>query len=235
MMGSDNIFHFKKRGTLSRKAKRLKEYRNSILIICEGEKTEPYYFKSFPASTVNVRTIGTGKNTVSLITEATNLWKDFAKEGFIYERLWCVFDKDDFPAQNYNKAFETIKNEQKKLNRTYKKKTGREIKINIAYSNEAFELWYLLHYIYFDTKISRSKYILKLKALMGKDYKKNDPEMYKRLKKIAETTNGVNGQLFAIRNAKRLRANIPKEQWHNQNPSTTVDCLVEELNRHLKK
>jgi len=234
-MGTDNLHNFKKKGRLTREIKKIKEYKNSILIICEGEKTEPNYFKSFPASTVKVETIGTGRNTLSLVEDAIKIWKKFADDGSFYERLWCVFDKDDFPAKNYNQAFETVGNAQKNLNKSYGKKTGRKILINIAYSNNAFELWYLLHYIYFDTEISRSDYITKLKSLLGKEYKKNDPEIYKILNILGTTSNWNQGQLFAIHNAKKQRKNMPQEQWQNQNPSTTVDLLVEELNQHLKK
>jgi hypothetical protein len=44
-MGNDNLHHKKRKGRVERRSSKLKEYRNSILIICEGEKTEPKYFK----------------------------------------------------------------------------------------------------------------------------------------------------------------------------------------------
>jgi hypothetical protein len=47
------------------------EPRQHFLVVCEGEKTEPNYFKRFPLppdSIVDVR--GFGANTVSLVIEA---------------------------------------------------------------------------------------------------------------------------------------------------------------------
>lgn len=51
-MGTDNIYHQKKQSKLVRKHRQDREYKNSILIICEGEKTEPNYFKSFQISNI---------------------------------------------------------------------------------------------------------------------------------------------------------------------------------------
>ena len=157
-MGSDNFYHLKKRSQLKRKSKKTKEYRNSILIICEGEKTEPNYFQSFPISNIKVKTIGTGRNTESLVDEAIKKWIEFSKEDEFYERLWCVFDRDRFSQNSYDSAFKKVNDEEKRLNRRYKRKAGRKINISIAYSNEAFELWYLLHFDYIDSALSRSEY-----------------------------------------------------------------------------
>ena len=234
-MGSDNLFHLKKRGQLKRQSSRLKEYKNSILIICEGEQTEPNYFQSFPVSNIRVKTIGTGRNTTSLVAEAVRKWKEFAHDGKFFERLWCVFDRDDFPLQLYNKAFEDIVKETRKLNRKYKKNVKREIEICIAYSNEAFELWYLLHYDYIDSTITRSEYKRMLSQRMGKEYQKNDLEIYHLLDDLSKRTNNQKGQNFANSNAERLREGYNLTDRHNHCPSTNVDALVLQLNENLKK
>ena len=46
-MGSDNLFHKRKeRRAASLRRARAKRYPyDTVLIVCEGEKTEPYYFK----------------------------------------------------------------------------------------------------------------------------------------------------------------------------------------------
>lgn len=68
-----------------------------------------------------------------------------------FDIVWCVFDRDNFPAQNFNNAFEI----------------ARHNDINIAYSNEAFELWYFLHFDYCDSAMSRDQYQEKLSDLLG--------------------------------------------------------------------
>ena len=234
-MGSDNLHHLKRKGQLRRKSHKLKEYKDSILIICEGDKTEPNYFKSFPATNIKIRILGTGKNTISLVEEAIEKWKEFAYEDRYFEKLWCVFDKDDFFSANYNQAFENISSEEYKLNKKFKKRVGREINISIAYSNQAFELWYLIHYDYIDSSIDRSEYKRMLTQRMGEKYEKNDPAMYDFLEIVSKETNDKQGQDFAISNAKKLRKSITTEIKHNHNPSTSVDILVEELNRYLKQ
>lgn len=234
-MGTDNLYYEKRKGRLARKSRKVKEYKNSILIVCEGEQTEPNYFKSFRISNIQVKTIGTGKNTNSLVIDAINKWKVFAEEQQYFERLWCVFDRDDFPQENYNQAFETIDIEAKILNRKYKRRVGRELKIAIAHSNQAFELWYLLHYNYIDSACNRSEYKRMLSDRMGKTYEKNDLKMYQTLQELSQTTNGRQGQLFAINNAKKLRDRSLSDSTYRDNPSTSVDILVEELNKYLKK
>jgi len=233
-MGSDDFFWTKKRGKLKRKSSLNKTYKNSILIVCEGEKTEPNYFNKFPTSNVVVKTVGSGMNTVSLVDYAVQKWQEYAAEEKYFENLWCVFDKDSFPVEQYNKAFESIPIHQKRLNKRFKKNAGRFIEIKSAHTNEAFELWYLLHFDCIDIGLSRNQYKSMLSTRMGKKYKKNDPEMYQFLENLAIQTNGRQGQAFAIKNATKLKENIPENQLHNQNPSTNVDILVGLLNEHIK-
>ena len=95
--------------------------------------------------------------------------------------------------------------------------------IHIAYSNEAFELWYLLHFNYYDTAISRREYCEILSKLLGKKYTKKSDEIYEL---ISSRENN------AINNAKRLLASYPYENPEKNNPSTTVFKLVEELNKY---
>jgi len=187
-MGSDNIHHRKKQGGLTRKSRQVREYKNSILIVCEGEKTEPNYFKSFPVSNIKVKAIGIGMSTISLVAEAIKKWEAFLAEGFFFEHLWCVFDRDDFPQKVYNEAFEKIVHEERKINKKLKRKEGMKLKIDIAYTNEAFELWYLLHYDYIDSALDRSQYKGMLSTRMDKKYKKNDPKMYQFLQELSEST-----------------------------------------------
>ncbi|WP_457552024.1 RloB family protein [Desulfobacula sp.] len=233
-MGSENLYHFKKRKQLKRKIKIIKEYKDSILIVCEGEKTEPNYFQSFPVSNIRVKTIGTGRNTESLVVQAIKKWEDFSEENEFYEKLWCVFDRDSFSQQSFDGAFKMAISEEKRINRKYKRKVGRNINISIAYSNEAFELWYLLHFDYIDSALSRSEYKRMLTERMGEKYKKNDPSAYNFFENLSKGTNNQKGQIFAIKNAKKLRSNINNNPKRNHNPSTKVDLLVEELNKYLK-
>ncbi|MBI5651282.1 MAG: RloB domain-containing protein [Chloroflexi bacterium] len=175
-----------------------------FLIVCEGEKTEPNYFKSFrvPKQVVDVK--GYGFNTVALVEKALEL-----KNQGNYDQIWCVFDKDSFPVEHFNRAI------------TLAKQNG----IAVAYSNEAFELWYLLHFNYYDTAIGRDDYIQKLSELLGYKYKKNSDLIYEEIQRY---------QITAIRNARKLLEQyIPPNPAYDK-PSTTVHLLVEQLNRFIR-
>lgn len=191
-----------------------KETREFFLIVCEGEKTEPNYFEGFKRDlqkhVVQLEVYGGCGNTMSLIEYAEQQnSKRLKLYGMQYDQVWLVFDKDDFPAHKFNSTITESRN------RGW----------NCAYSNEAFELWYLLHYEFCNTGITRHQYIEKLKRYMG-SYEKNDCTIYRRLKELGT-------QPQAIRWAKMLYALYDHRQCANEKPSTTVHLLVGELNRFM--
>lgn len=96
--------------------------------------------------------------------------------------------------------------------------------IEIAYSNEAFEVWYLLHFNYFHVGVSRESYKQKLTRCLKKEYKKNSTTMYDDL---------ILNQKKAIKYAKQLLNSYKNHNPEKDNPSTTVFRLVEELNKNL--
>lgn len=66
----------------------------NILIVCEGEKTEPNYFRVFnktrKGTIVYELTIdGGGINTMQVVDKAIEL-----NSSFDYDSVWAVFDKD---------------------------------------------------------------------------------------------------------------------------------------------
>ena len=189
--------------------------RRWFLIVCEGEKTEPNYFRSFPVDTkvIKLDIKGEGKNTKSLVEKAIELKN--GSESDETDRFWCVFDRDKNPknpndSQNFNSAITLARN------------NG----IDVAYSNDAFELWYLLHFHFYKTGISRQDYQNMLTKLLGHEYKKNSETIYEELK---------NKQQDAIKHAKRLLIEYDRPNTETDNPSTTVHLLVEELNSFIPK
>jgi hypothetical protein len=179
------------------------------LIVCEGEKTEPNYFRAFRLSSATVQVEGCGMNTRSLVEKALEIRKKAEDNDEKFDEVWCVFDRDSFSLQNFNSAFDLDKRK----------------KINIAYSNEAFELWYLLHFHYFNTGISRNDYQERLSKLLKEPYKKNSTGMYRKL---------LDRQPTALRNAENLLKTYNPQNPGDNNPSTTVHLLVNELNKFLR-
>jgi hypothetical protein len=172
--------------------------------VCEGEKTEPNYFRSFrvPREVIDVH--GLGDNTIRIVERAIEL---MAEDN--YDQVWCVFDRDSFPARNFNAALDL----------------ARWHGIKVAYSNESFELWYVLHFEFLNSGIHRADYITKLHRLLGHRYEKNSDMIYEELEER---------QPDAIRNAARLLALYSPQNPERDNPSTTVYKLVTELNRFIR-
>jgi hypothetical protein len=187
--------------------------RRWFLIVCEGEKIEPNYFRSFPVDkkVINLDIKGERRNTRSLVEKAIELKND--SESDETDQFWCVFDRDKNPknpndSQNFNSAITLARN------------NG----LDVAYSNDAFELWYLLHFHFYNTGISRQDYQNMLTKLLGHEYKKNSETIYEELK---------DKQQDAIKHAKRLLQEYEPPNPETDNPSTTVHWLVEELNSFL--
>lgn len=211
-MGTDNLFWKRKRETLKRQSKKLLESPDSFLIVCEGEKTEPGYFIAFRNTlrSVSVKVEGCGMNTLSLVKKTVELIEESRRDRTEYDQVWCVFDKDDNTLENFNAALILAAREN----------------IQVAYSNEAFEIWYLLHFHYFNTGMHRREYIKKLSELLPTPYKKNSQDMYQIL---------LEKQPYAIKNAEKLLKNYNPVNPGMDNPSTTVHLLVNELKRFLPK
>lgn len=72
-----------------------------FLIVCEGTKTEPHYFEALiknHISTVrDVKIEGEGRATVSLVDRTLEIKTELEhKNAMSFDRVWVVFDKDDF-------------------------------------------------------------------------------------------------------------------------------------------
>ncbi len=184
--------------------------RDRILIVCEGEKTEPNYFRKFPVDIdlVEIDVQGIGANTLSLVEEAVVRRDDALRKGRPYNQVWCVFDRDVFPAGSFNEAC----------------RLARANQIRVAYSNQCFELWYFLHFHFNDAALHRHTYGERLTGLLGQEYRKNDSDMYDLLKAR---------QSSAIRNARKLLTRYTPCNPEKDDPSTTVHLLVEALNEFV--
>ncbi|MCL2222291.1 MAG: RloB family protein [Oscillospiraceae bacterium] len=104
-----------------------------IYIICEGSETEVNYFRRFRTrhSNIDIRPITSKhKSALHLVERATGTIRQepyYPEDG---DQIWCVFDR------NGNTNEELLKAEKIANQRGY----------SIAFSNPAFELWYLLHF-----------------------------------------------------------------------------------------
>lgn len=189
-----------------------------ILIVCEGERTEPNYFRSFNRFTkgnmVYELTLDGGKiNTIGVVDKAISLRN---QANVPYDRVWAVFDKDSFPAKNFNMAIAK----------------ARQKHIECAWSNEAFELWYLYHFHNRITGMSREEYAAAITRAVNESpqYKKKTPYKYtKNDKNSFETVTTYGSQDNAIHWAEAKHNEYADEKYATHNPCTTVYRLVRQL------
>ena len=185
--------------------------KKSFLIICEGENTEPDYFNAFRLTSANIKAVGQGINTIGLVQKAITIKEEERRKGNTFDQYWVVFDKDDFPNNDFNNAISL----------------AQQNGFMVAYSNQAFELWFLLHFNLIQGPLHRNQYLPKLNNNLTFQYSKDrgiGSKMYNELQ---------SKQSEAIKNA-----NIILQQMQDVSPalaesSTTVHLLVEELNKYL--
>lgn len=203
---------------LERKSPVLEE-KPTFLIVCEGRNTEPSYFNNFKLSSAIIKSIGEGYNTLSLVKRAITL-----SEKKNYDQVWCVFDKDDFTDENFNNAI----------------LLASKNNIGIAYSNQAFEYWILLHFNnHQGGAIERTRYNMLInKELIpfnlkydGKKSKVITDDIFDILEAIDENTGKVRRTL-AIERAKNIYSKLSHEKPAQEESSTTVFKLVEEFEKY---
>jgi len=207
--------------------------RRYFLIVCEGEKTEPNYFESIrallPSEMVDRVTVeGCGRNTRSLVDFARDKnQKRLSSDKPYYYHIWVVFDKDSFPDDDFDNAIKQLE----ALDLATSSNEDKRQRWHAAWSNEAFELWYILHFQ--ETTggaLSRSTYQGSLETLIKKHcgvirpYQKNAKDMFSLLREYTPD---------AIRRAKTALGQQTGKPPHAQNPATTVHQLVEELLRYI--
>lgn len=183
--------------------------KKSFLIVCEGENTEPEYFSAFRLTSATIKAVGKGLGTMSLVNEALAIRKAEKDRGKSFDYCWVVFDKDD-----YNDFDESI---------AYANENG----FNVAYSNQAFELWFLLHFSLYHGALHRNKYAEKLSKHLGEQYSKKAgfvKKLYERIKPLEQT---------AIQNAEILFAEKAGVAPSEAESSTTVHELVKSLNEFI--
>lgn len=194
--------------------------RPTILIVCEGKNTEPSYFRQFRLSSATIIPVGEGYNTSSLVNRAIQLANQQS-----YDQVWCVFDKDDFTGQDFNNAISI----------------AEARGFGVAYSNQAFEYWIILHLEdHQGGGLHRKEYNAKINSRLkafgivyeGENNKIITEEIFEILDGIDEKTKKER-KILAIERAKRNY-----NQFDNLNPalaesSTMVFRLVEELLKYV--
>ena len=215
-MGRDNQ---SRRGFSRGRGVDTREIAIRFLIVSEDTKSSTDYFKALIKEVQAVCSgsevvgiakdsvvEGCGMSTSRLLQEAKSIR---SRRQISFDRCWLVFDKDDF--SDFNRAI----------------REATDAGFDVAWSNESFELWYLLHFRYHHTAIPRDKCTKALEAEIQKcnpsfRYDKGSSSMHSIL-----AEHGDQGQ--AIKNAEKLRNTYQDTDYSSHNPCTRVDLLIKEI------
>jgi len=237
--GGDKLFKKEKEKRDFEREKAKKEVVKSVIIACEDSVSSPTYFQMIIDKLIEIKKIT--PNSVVIVphdsstnpTGVLNNLKSYKKDGVDwkeFEHKWIVIDRDKeykgggHSTEDFNNALNNAKSRRKDLH------------VDVAYANDSFELWYLLHFEYRNTPIMRDEIIEKvIEKLKG-----TEPHIFSKLTKENIKNENYSKHIFntlekfqenAIENAKKLLASYGDS--HNpecDNPSTNIFELVMILN-----
>lgn len=186
---------------------------NKVLIVCEGQVTEPNYFNGliqhYKINSANVRITGKGGSSPKSVVElAEKIYNEEEEEGDAFDKVFCVFDKD-----NYKYYKETLNG----------LSSMKPANIFVAITSvPAFEYWLLLHYEYstkpYKTQQNGQSAGVQVLSDLKKHfprYTKSHTNVFVALKDKLETA--INNAECALKVA---------EKTDTDNPSTKVHELV---------
>jgi RloB-like protein len=184
-----------------------------VLIVCEGECTEPYYFDGLirDLGLGNVRVMGRecGSAPINVVEHALNCYQI----DNTIDRIFCVVDRDEH--DSFDEACRKAREA---------KRAG--VPLDVIRSFPSFEFWYLLHF-----KFSRAPLARSGNRSPGDNaeraLKAEFPSYNKSSRDVWDTLNERVPQ--AIKHAKQAASQAAQDG--SENPSTEVHKLVLEMFR----
>lgn len=221
----------KKVGTTQWRKQRRKEYLEQkeyrYYIFCEGQQTEPLYFEGFKHLIENnpiykdmvlIEIEPCAAETMRIIGMAERFVR---KNGIDRGQIWCVYDKDSFPAKDFNGVAERAD----RLNQE-----NPNLQYYAAWSNECIEFWFILHFAYYTSNNHRTEY---MKFLNDKFKELGIGKYQKNMKDIFGILMEKGNPKMAIRYAKRIIKEGEGKTPTEIAPGTKVYALAEELAKYL--
>jgi hypothetical protein len=205
-------------------------YKYLILIVCEDGRTEPYYFQQFvqeiPPETMHLHPVGAGLDPQGVVERAC-IERDELAARFrrSVDETWVVFDKDD-----------ADRDEGKKRRFIEALRLAEENNFRLAFSNEVFELWLLLHLTDVEAiaPIPRTDIYTRL----GEELRKHPTYQHFQYAHgkvdIIDAIRAVGDESAAIQRAQALAATHTDKELLAMNPSTQVHELVRELRAQIQ-
>ncbi|WP_300171752.1 RloB family protein [uncultured Nitrosomonas sp.] len=165
-MARDNAPRERQKKQLERKQGQRASY-DRILIVSEGSKTEPNYFREIRAAyrlhtaNVEVRSSELGTAPIQVVQYAQEPFENGDRHKSIqrraFEQIYAVFDRDDHGS--YHDALTRAE----QLNGKLRNDTRQSVAFQAIASVPGFELWLLLHYEDVQAPLHRDEVMRRLK------------------------------------------------------------------------
>lgn len=200
----------------SRRQRNRRQVKRTVLVVCEGERTERNYFDGLKRlddvkKHYTVRVIpGKGGSRLQIVKHAVTKQKQFGSD-----ECWCVIDT------------ERLNNPETRNDFAQAKKLADQNNVNLAISNPSFEVWLLAHLertcrSFRDGDAAGAYLDTRFQQILRRDYAKNDKKLFEYLKQhICD----------ALSNSQMVRDHDHGDntQVEECNSSTTVGELVNRL------
>ena len=195
------------------KAEGTRPLQKKMLIVCEGKNTEVEYFDKFHFPGITIVPVGTGLSTSKLVRELESIKTLQLKRKKLkkFDEIWVVFDKDD------NKDFEDAI------------RLALSLKYKVAYTNQAFEYWFVLHFIdHQGNAMPRTDYAEQI----NKHLKQHGAEYDPKSKHVSDEMFDVLWAFLqdAYDRATRILESKKKQRTEYAESVTTVQTLIHSIN-----
>ena len=188
-----------------------------VWVFTEGQ-TEKYYLSKLPkVESIKCTIKHVARSGLALVVAVINRIDKGLVPYQPGDKIWVVIDRD--------KQQQNPKNNRQQFKTALEKANGAAIEV--AYSNDSFELWLLLHYQDVSREMTAKQLTKRLKDFIP-EYKKADSDIYQKIERSDTSDQAAAG--------KRAQALIKK---HNRegtepadaNPSTRLHQLIAELTK----
>ena len=226
---------------------RIEDKLSTFIIFTEDKVSERVYFKSFETGNVKVNAIGNQKSKIANVTNAIKHCQDntlfddndkISEEGI---QVWCVYDRD--------RSFDSNEADKNDISFNASLLIAESHNIKVAWSNDCFELWVLLHFedvectevLLRDIYYNRLTKIIEANEELCKNFSKaietghyNYKECFKHERNFKEyilsELQQAERRTRAIERADKLeQQHLSKKHIHEKCPCTMVHYLVKEL------
>ena len=175
-----------------------------MIVVTEGENTEPQYIYEFARihRAPNARVVGTGFDPQGVVEKAVELKESLGRDAKAH--VWAVFDRDDHP--RFDQAL----------------RLAQQTGINVAVSNPCFEIWAVFHYRDHAGPI-KAHGCQRLLEQLCESYQKGSGKLFKDADVIRTKHDA------AVQRGKQSLHDREKEGDPRGNPSTSMHVLMESI------